>query len=531
MVFTGLTPLLSNKVLVLRKIESTYNVDAVPSPATDAILVSEVDVRIDPNVLERNNLSPSISPKQIAIGRKLVTVTMTHELKGSGTVGVAPAIAPLLRACGFAQTAIANSAAATVGLPFTRIGNSAAAAAATFARGAGISAKTGRYRLTVVKGGASATAKLRITGAPATPDETVMKSEVFSAGNIDGGNVTLTQGLTIAADNTSITYTVGGTFTVGDQVRATVGGVDFLYTVKTADTNVAGIATTLAALIDASPLFIASSSAGVVTVTFPTNNILTSTSEAVVVTSGTTALPIGDTNGTLIPTWIGSLNYGDAWDIQVLEAGIHFTPVSENFDSLTLYIYLDGLLHRVTGCMGTVVFSGEAGNFATAQFTFTGQYISVVDRTLPAVSADVYESSIPPQVENAQLALDNFDDFCAQSFSVDIQNSVTPRDCMNNTDGFNGVTITDRNPQGSVNPEMTLRARHDFWGKMAVATPQSFHVRVGTVPGNITKIVSDSVQYSNITYGDRNRVRTGEISLRFSQFSASGNDEIRIINI
>ncbi len=530
MTFSAYSALLANKVLVLAEIESTYNTDAAPVVADDAFLVSDVDFRVDPNVLERNVVRPSISPEPISLGRKLVSVTLTHELKASGSVGTAPKIGKLLRACGFAETTIGSAASATIQTPAYGTGASSPAQGATFAK-SGTVTKTGRYRLTVVKAGASGTAKLRCTGIPATPDETTMPldgSAGFSAAVSSGATMTLAQGLTSAGDYSSITYTVGGVFAAGNVLTATVGGVDFAYTVVSGDTNTDGAATSLAALIDADPRFAASAASSVVTVTFATNSA-TSSVQALAVTSGTTAIPIGDTGGSITPTWSGSLVLGDYWDVQVLEPGVHYTPVSQSFESITLYVYRDGLLHKVTGCMGNAVFNGESGSFGSVNFTFTGQYVRPTDTAMPSIPANAYESTIPHQIENAQLALRNNDNLCAQSFSVDMQNQIVHRDCMNNSDGFNGVTITSRNPQGSVNPEATLQANHPVWQLMEQSTQLPFHVRVGTVAGNIVKIIAEGAQYAGVTYSDRNRILVNDISLRFARYSSTGNDEVRVI--
>lgn len=516
MSFTALTPMLKNRILVLAKTETTYNTDASPTAGSNALLVSDVDVRIDPNVLERNVVRPSISPVGITVGRKLVTVTMTHELKGSGTVGTQPALDPLLKACGFARTIIANSAAATIVAPVARTTNTGASV--TFAKTTA-GTQTGRYLLQVIKGGASTTAKVRVSGSPAAPDETILPNETFSSSATS--TMTVTQGLTSANDYSSITYTVGGTFAAGSVLTAVIGGVTFNYTVVSGDTDNDGAATSFAAVIDADARLAASASSGVITVTFASG------AAAVTLTSGTTAITIGATGAQITPTWSGSLALGDKWDLQVLEPGVHYTPVSDNFDSCTIYVYLDKLLHKVTGCMGNVSFTGEAGAYGSASFTFTGQYVPVVDSTIPTGAA--YESTLPVQVELAQLNISNKDDFCAQSFSIDMQNQVNARDCMNNTDGFSGVRLTARSPQGSVNPETVREADHPFWANLAAATKYAFHVRIGTTAGNIVKFVADSVQTSGITYSDRNNIRVSDVSMRFSQYSDDGNDEIRVI--
>lgn len=526
MAFVSRTPKAINRALVLGKIESVYNTYADPVPATDALLVADVDVKIDSNLLDRNVLRPSLSKTASVIGRKTVTMSFTHELKGSGTVGTAPAIGTLLKACGFAQTTIANTASATIAEIAYATGASAVAQAATFSKQSA-SAATGRYKLSVVKGGASATAKLRVTGAPATPDATVMANETFSGENLsDGGGLTVTQGLTTAGDYSSITYTIGGTFAAGELLRVVVGGERFEYTTVSGDTNANGVATSIAALIDADARFAATASTGVITVTFATNSAA-SYVQALTVTSGSTDIPIGSTGGVIRITWSGSLTQGDSWDIWVREPGVHYTPVSGDFDSISLYMNRDGILHRATGCMGTVSFSGEAGNYGTASFTFTGQYVEVIDEEFP--TGAVYEETLPEQIELAQMALANFDDFCAQSFSMDIQNQVAIRECMNNTDGFNGVTITDRNPQGSINPEATSQSDFNLWERHADGDEMSFHVKVGNTAGNKVRLIGNNAQISSVTYSDRNRTLVTDLGLRFTAFTGDGDDEIEIV--
>lgn len=522
MTLSAPAPLLSGRILVLAKVESTYNVDAVPTPGSNALLVNDADLTVDPNVLERDFARSSLSPLAVSLGRKLVNLTFSHELKSSGTVGTPGAIGPLLRGCGFSQTTVANTANATVGTPVA--GSANAGPSVSWAKGAA-SDKTGRYRITVTKGGASATAELRVSGTPASGEESILPNETFAAEVTTtaggSGTMTLAQGLTAANDFSSITYTVGGSVTADDVLVATIGGKKYRYTVTGLEADADAVATAFAAVIDADARLAASAASSVITVTF------SGAADTVVVTSGTTAITLGESGAEITPTWTGNLSLGDYWDVLVLEPGVHYTPVSEDFESLTVYMYFDGILHRVTGCMGSVVFSGEAGNFGLAQFSFTGQYLPVIDSPIP--SGTVYEQTIPRQVELAELNLGAVDDFCAQSFSIDMQNNVVPRDCMNNTDGFNGVRITARSPQGTINPEATRESHFPFWEYLSDSTQFSFHVKVGIEAGNIVRILSDSVQISNITYGDRNELRTYELSLRFSQYSGDGDDEIRVV--
>jgi len=102
--------ILFNRGLVLAKIEVTFNVDPVPVPGTDALLVAEPDYSVDPTVLERTNLKSSITPDPVVVARKVANLTFTHEVRGSGDVtgATAPAVGPLLQACGMSETQITS---------------------------------------------------------------------------------------------------------------------------------------------------------------------------------------------------------------------------------------------------------------------------------------------------------------------------------------------------------------------------------------------------------------------------------------
>jgi len=100
--------ILFNRGLVLAKIEVTFNVDPTPTPAANSLLVSEPDYSVDPTVLERSNLKSSLSPDAVVVARKVANLTFVHEVRGSGdaTGATAPAVGPLLQACGMSETQV-----------------------------------------------------------------------------------------------------------------------------------------------------------------------------------------------------------------------------------------------------------------------------------------------------------------------------------------------------------------------------------------------------------------------------------------
>lgn len=101
--------LLYRNVALLAKLETTYGVDPTPTGASNAILLSELTMRpMEMQTVDRALIRPFMGnneqlPTQIYNG-----CDFSVELAGSGTAGTAPAIGPLLRACGFAETITAG---------------------------------------------------------------------------------------------------------------------------------------------------------------------------------------------------------------------------------------------------------------------------------------------------------------------------------------------------------------------------------------------------------------------------------------
>lgn len=243
-------------------------------------------------------------------------------------------------------------------------------------------------------------------------------------------------------------------------------------------------------------------------------------SAAAVQTSGTAKTLT--TGVTITPTWTGNLVAGDKWYVWWFPAGFLYSPVSTGFESVTAYLYRDGILHKLTGGRATFTITAEAGNYATMQFNLTGQYIAPTDTAMP--TNPTYETTLPPVVENSNLTIDEYIQAVVAKFSFDQSNQIVPRQDMNNSDGYNGVLITGREPKGGIDPEMLLVANEDFWGNMDNAKSMYFRMRIGSATGNRQWVIAPAVQYTGLSYQDRDSLLTLDASLAFRQWQ-TGDDE------
>lgn len=95
---------------ILAKRETTYGTDAVPTGGANAIDVSAVTVNpLNAQNVSRDLLRPYFGASEELVGTAHKTLDYSTEIAGSGTLGVAPAFAPLLRACGLAEIITANA--------------------------------------------------------------------------------------------------------------------------------------------------------------------------------------------------------------------------------------------------------------------------------------------------------------------------------------------------------------------------------------------------------------------------------------
>lgn len=96
--------LLARKKTILAKIEGTYGTDSVPTGAANAILVRNLDLTPqETDFADRDLIRSYFGNSEQLAGASRGMLSFEVEMAGSGTVAVAPAYGPLLRACAMAE--------------------------------------------------------------------------------------------------------------------------------------------------------------------------------------------------------------------------------------------------------------------------------------------------------------------------------------------------------------------------------------------------------------------------------------------
>lgn len=94
---------------ILAKIEATYGVDAAPTGAANAMLVSNVNINpLNASNVDRDLVRTYLGGSEQLVGTSYVELSFDVEIQASGTAGTAPAWGALMRACAFAETITAG---------------------------------------------------------------------------------------------------------------------------------------------------------------------------------------------------------------------------------------------------------------------------------------------------------------------------------------------------------------------------------------------------------------------------------------
>lgn len=205
------------------------------------------------------------------------------------------------------------------------------------------------------------------------------------------------------------------------------------------------------------------------------------------------------------------------------DTNVIYKPTTTEGSSVTIHYYLDGLLHKMTGCRGTVALSLSPKGISTMKFKFLGFYNEPVDANNPS-SADYSGFQVPKVVNTLNTPIWSLHCYTGNlsELSIDVANTVTYRELI----GTSSVVITDRKPTGTAKFEL-LSVTTKNWSKTITdGTTGALSLTHGTTEGNIVKIDAPKAQLFSPSYEDDDGVAM--MSLSLSLVPDEGNDELVI---
>ena len=205
----------------------------------------------------------------------------------------------------------------------------------------------------------------------------------------------------------------------------------------------------------------------------------------------------------------------------VAETSVTYTPTSADFDSVTIYAYKDGTLHKLHGGMGTVSIEANVGELPIASWKFKGK---TDDETQASAPTPTYDSTSPVAVTDASLSYGGWS-CVATKCTLDLGNEVARRPDINAADGVKGYDITGRNASGGIDPEADPTT-FDVWAAFKASDADALSITLGATAGNICTITAPKCVLTGAPYGDRNGIVTHDLG--FTCAENAGDDEISI---
>lgn len=207
-----------------------------------------------------------------------------------------------------------------------------------------------------------------------------------------------------------------------------------------------------------------------------------------------------------------------------VDAGVTYRPISDDFESVTVYVNMDGVLHKLTGARGNVTMNVAARQIPIFNFTFTGIFNEVEDAAAPT---NVYTAFQTPLVANNSnttgFAFLGADELVLESLNFNVNNTVDFRSLI----GTEYVQITDRRSSGELVIEQPdALTTLDVFAAASENTTGTLAITHGTQAGNRVSLVSRKVDVGNPTYSDSNGVVMANVPVVY--IPTVGNDEFVI---
>jgi hypothetical protein len=210
---------------------------------------------------------------------------------------------------------------------------------------------------------------------------------------------------------------------------------------------------------------------------------------------------------------------------------VTYEPTSDQtaMATLTMALYNDGRRILLSGCRGNVQIEANNGKYGKLMFTFQGVIESVADAAQLVVDLSGEVGLNPPLLLGTSFSLNDGSAYSAKisSLSVDMGNTVTMREDMSAAHGYAYPEITERNPTGSIDPELDTETNYPFLGNFLSGVSAAISFSAGTVQYNRFEITIPTATTTAVGDSERESLATADLSFELN--STTGDDEISIV--
>src|SRR5581483_864039 len=209
-------------------------------------------------------------------------------------------------------------------------------------------------------------------------------------------------------------------------------------------------------------------------------------------------------------------------------ANVTYAFVDTGFESCTIYAYMDGILHKLTGSMGRRLTIRQAVNELPMFSVEMGAlYVAPIDAAIAGGAA--FDPSIPVPMQGLGFTLGGYPPI-AKSLELTLETGLSVREDLHAGTGVIGYQMGRRTITGRIDPEAVTEATHPYWADSFAGTSVALASNViGSAVGNRVTVNAPAVQYDGPNWANRERIRTYDIGLRVRASTDTASDEFSIV--
>lgn len=197
---------------------------------------------------------------------------------------------------------------------------------------------------------------------------------------------------------------------------------------------------------------------------------------------------------------------------------VTYTPASTNQKSVTIWAYIGGRVHKVTGCRGSVKGVLEAGKFMVYEFTFQG-YRSAAP-TVAAIPTPTFDTTTAV-CKNGTFSYNSKTTLVGKILDFDLANTVTKVPSLTDANAIYSFEVTARKPVANFSSLTQVETSYNFRGDLL--TNQR---ALSYVVGSVLTVTIPKFNITTVNYEDGEGVLFDKVSGEMAQ--NTGNDELSL---
>jgi len=221
------------------------------------------------------------------------------------------------------------------------------------------------------------------------------------------------------------------------------------------------------------------------------------------------------------PAWGVLMRASGMAEVVTAATDVKYTPVSDGFESASIYFVQDGIRHILLGARGTWKLNMQPSQIARYSYTLTGLLGTITDAANPAIDTAKFIKPVPVSKANTTFSLLGYAGAC-EAFSFDLAADIQPRLLINEE----SIEYTDRQMTGEATMATTSLATVDWFAKAQAHDIGVMAAQHGKTAGNIVQFDAARVQIGRTTYGETQKILNNKMPLML--LPTVGNDEFTI---